>query len=158
MHALVRLLPAVQALPLIEHVWREILRHQEMALRHIACRMMLRGPSAPRASKVHQPEHKQLAQCCSGQQSAALLQTDVDAVQVALLNVNLRQSATGEYSLPTQLCDTRQYRGWTDSSAMNYERLHRRVLACTSTSEIHHTHTAAAERQGHNGKKGCRGS
>ena len=41
---------------------------------------------------------------------------------------------------------------------MNYERLHRRVLACTSTSEIHHTHTAAAERQGHNGTKGCRGT
>jgi hypothetical protein len=101
MHALVRLLPAVQALPLIEHVWRAILQHQEMAPRHNACRMMLRGPSAPRASKAHQPEHKQLAQCCSGQQSAALFQTDVDAVQVALLNVNLRQSATGEHSLPT---------------------------------------------------------
>jgi hypothetical protein len=47
MHALVRLLPAVQALPLIEHVWREILRHQEMALRHIACRMIQRNARLP---------------------------------------------------------------------------------------------------------------
>ena len=93
-------LAAVQVLPLIEQVWRQILRHEEMAPRHNACRVMLRVPDAPRASKAHQPEHKQLAQSGSGQQSAALLQTDVDAVHVPLLRVSLRRSATAEHDLP----------------------------------------------------------
>jgi hypothetical protein len=49
---------------------------------------------------VHHPEYKQLAKCGSGQQSAALLHTDVHAIHVPLLRVSLRRSATAEHDLP----------------------------------------------------------
>ena len=90
----------LQSLPLLEQTIRQILRHEEMAPRYNACRVMLRVPDAARASKEHQPEHKQLAQCGSGEQSAALLQTDVDAVHVPLLRMSLRRSATAAHDLP----------------------------------------------------------
>jgi hypothetical protein len=90
----------LQSLPLLEQTIRQILRHEEMAPRYNACRVMMRVPDAARASKQHQPEHKQLAQCGSGEQSAALLQTDVDAVHVPLLRVSLRRSATAAHDLP----------------------------------------------------------
>jgi hypothetical protein len=89
-----------QSLPLLEQTIRQILRHEEMAPRHNACRVMLRVPDAVSASKAHQPEHKQLAQCGSDEQSAALLQADVDAVHVPLLRVSSRRSATAEHDLP----------------------------------------------------------
>ena len=43
------------------------------------CRAMLRAPDAELASKAHQPEHKQIAQCGSCEQRSVLLQTDDDA-------------------------------------------------------------------------------
>ncbi len=93
-------LVTVQALPLIEHVWRKILRHEEMAPRHNACRDLLRVPDSACASKVHQLEHKLLAQRGSGQQSTALLETDVDIVHMPLLRVSSRRRATAEQDLP----------------------------------------------------------
>ena len=61
---------------------------------------MQRVPDAVRASKAHQPEHKQLAQCGSGEQSAALLETDVGIVHMPLLRVKLRRVTAGELELP----------------------------------------------------------
>jgi hypothetical protein len=74
-----------------------------MAPRHNACRVVLRVPDAVSASKAHQPEHKQLAQCGSDEQRAALLQADVDVVDVLhipLLRVSLQRSAAAEHDLP----------------------------------------------------------
>jgi hypothetical protein len=45
------------SLPLLEQTVCQMLRHEEMAPRHNACRVMLRVPDAARASKEHQPEH-----------------------------------------------------------------------------------------------------
>ncbi len=90
----------VHSLSLLKETTHQVLRYKKMAPRHNACRDLLRVPDAARASKAHQPEHKQLAQRGSGQQSAALLQTDVDAVHVPLLRVSLRRSATAEHDLP----------------------------------------------------------
>jgi hypothetical protein len=50
-------------------------RHEDMAPRHNACSARQRVPAATRASTAHQPEHKKHAQCGSGEQSAALLET-----------------------------------------------------------------------------------
>ena len=52
------------------------------------------------ALKAHQPAHKQLAQCSSCKQSAALLQTEVDIVHMPLLRVNLRRETAAELDLP----------------------------------------------------------
>jgi hypothetical protein len=99
----------VQSLPVLEHTICKILRHEEMAPRHNARRVMLRVPNAARASKAHQPENKQLAQRGSGQQIAPLLQTEVDAVHVPLLRVSLRRSATAEHDLPALHAASRRH-------------------------------------------------
>ena len=87
-------------MPFLEQTIRQVLRHEEMAPRHNACRVMQRVPDAARASKAHKPEHKQLAQRGSSEQRPPLLQTDVDAVHVTLLRVSLRRSAAAEHDLP----------------------------------------------------------
>jgi hypothetical protein len=71
-----------------------------MAPRHNACHVMHRVPDAVRALKAHQPEHQQLAQGGSDEQSAALLQSEVDFVHMPLLRVNLRRETAAELDLP----------------------------------------------------------
>jgi hypothetical protein len=71
-----------------------------MTPRHYAYRVMQQVSDTTCASKAHQLEHKKLTQCGSGEQSAALFQTDVDVVHVPLLRVSLRRSATAEQDLP----------------------------------------------------------
>ncbi len=152
-----------------------------MAPRHNACRVMLRVPDAPRASKAHQPEHQQLAQRGSGQQSTALLQTDVDTVNVPLLRVSLRRSATLEHDLPALHTASRRQA----VQGMRHQLCHKFLLICKgkrrmafdTEDEFHpakkktrtirfkrlprdkdETGQKAAERQGRKGSKGGRGT
>jgi hypothetical protein len=80
----------VQSLPLLKKTFREPLRHEEMAPQHNAFRVMQQATDAASASEASQLLHKHLAQCSSGKQSAALLETNVGTVHVPLLRVSSR--------------------------------------------------------------------
>jgi hypothetical protein len=75
-----------------------------MEPRHNAFCVMQQVSDAANASEASQPEHKQIAQCCYGEQLGTLLDTKVYVVQLQLqlqlLCVSLRLSTMSEYSIP----------------------------------------------------------
>jgi hypothetical protein len=92
---------AVQTLSLLEKTFRLILvLPDKMPPRDNVLGDMQRVPDTDCTLKTHQPLHKHFAQCSFDKHRPPLLYTNVDAVNVPLLCVSVRRSATAEHDLP----------------------------------------------------------